>query len=61
MIAGFNRLIDRFDPYIVNAHMMTGALISRFGSMRRRFALVTTVHELRKTPRWCARAIAWWP
>jgi glycosyltransferase involved in cell wall biosynthesis len=45
MIAGFNRLIDRFDPDIVHAHMMTGALISRFGSMRRRFALVTTVHH----------------
>ncbi|MFM0522043.1 MULTISPECIES: glycosyltransferase family 4 protein [Caballeronia] len=50
MIAGFNRLIDRFDPEIVHAHMMTGALISRFGSMRRRFALVTTVHhELQKS------------
>jgi glycosyltransferase involved in cell wall biosynthesis len=50
MIAGFNRLIDRFDPDIVHAHMMTGALISRFGSMRRRFALVTTVHhELQKS------------
>ncbi|SAL02168.1 group 1 family glycosyl transferase [Caballeronia fortuita] len=45
MIAGFNRLIDRFDPDIVHAHMMTGALISRFGSMRRRFALVTTAHH----------------
>ncbi len=50
MIASFNRLIDRFDPDIVHAHMMTGALISRFGSMRRRFALVTTVHhELQKS------------
>ncbi|WP_250513316.1 glycosyltransferase family 4 protein [Caballeronia sp. INDeC2] len=50
MIAGFNRLIDRFDPDVVHAHMMTGALISRFGSMRRRFALVTTVHhELQKS------------
>ncbi|MDR5854708.1 glycosyltransferase family 4 protein [Caballeronia sp. LZ062] len=50
MIAGFNRLVDRFDPDIVHAHMMTGALISRFGSMRRRFALVTTVHhELQKS------------
>jgi glycosyltransferase involved in cell wall biosynthesis len=50
MIAGFNRLIDRFDPEIVHAHMMTCALISRFGSMRRRFALVTTVHhELQKS------------
>ncbi|WP_250865776.1 glycosyltransferase family 4 protein [Caballeronia sp. INSB1] len=50
MIAGFNRLIDRFDPDIVHAHMMTGALISRFSSMRRRFALVTTVHhELQKS------------
>ncbi|WP_250451708.1 glycosyltransferase family 4 protein [Caballeronia sp. ATUFL_M2_KS44] len=50
MIAAFNRLIDRFDPDIVHAHMMTGALISRFGSMRRRFALVTTVHhELQKS------------
>jgi glycosyltransferase involved in cell wall biosynthesis len=45
MIAGFGRLIDRFNPDVVHAHMMTGALISRFGSMRRRFALVTTVHH----------------
>jgi glycosyltransferase involved in cell wall biosynthesis len=29
----------------VHAHMMTGALISRFGSMRRSFALVTTMHH----------------
>jgi len=45
MIAGFGRLIERFNPDVVHAHMMTGALISRFGSMRRRFALVTTVHQ----------------
>ncbi|CDY75619.1 Glycosyltransferase [Caballeronia glathei] len=45
MVAGFNRLIERFDPEIVHAHMMTGALVSRFGGMRRRFALVTTVHH----------------
>ncbi|MFK4440806.1 glycosyltransferase involved in cell wall biosynthesis [Caballeronia udeis] len=45
MIAGFGRLIERFNPDIVHAHMMTGALISRFGSMRRHFALVTTVHH----------------
>jgi glycosyltransferase involved in cell wall biosynthesis len=51
MVAGFNRLIDRFDPDIVHAHMMTGALVSRFAGMRRRFALVTTVHhEFQKTP-----------
>lgn len=45
MIAGFSRLIERFDPDLVHAHMMTGALISRFGSMHRRFALVTTVQQ----------------
>lgn len=45
MIAGFGRLIERFSPDVVHAHMMTGALISRFGSMHRRFALVTTVHH----------------
>jgi glycosyltransferase involved in cell wall biosynthesis len=51
MVAGFNRLIDRFDPDIVHAHMMTGALVSRFAGMRRRFALVTTVHqEFQKSP-----------
>lgn len=51
MVAGFNRLIDRFDPDIVHAHMMTGALVSRFAGMRRRFALVTTVHhEFHKSP-----------
>jgi glycosyltransferase involved in cell wall biosynthesis len=45
MIAGFSRLIERFDPDLVHAHMTTGALISRFGSMHRRFALVTTLHQ----------------
>src|SRR5471032_1844344 len=45
MIAGFGRLIERFNPDVVHAHMMTGALISRFGSMRRSFALVTTAHH----------------
>jgi glycosyltransferase involved in cell wall biosynthesis len=45
MIAGFGRLIERFSPDVVHAHMMTGALISRFGSMHRRFTLVTTVHH----------------
>jgi glycosyltransferase involved in cell wall biosynthesis len=45
MIAAFGRLVERFDPDIVHAHMLTGALISRFGGMRRRFALVTTVHH----------------
>jgi glycosyltransferase involved in cell wall biosynthesis len=50
MIASFNRLIERFDPEIVHAHMMTGALISRFGTMRRRFALVTTAQaEVQKS------------
>ena len=45
MVAGFGRLIERFNPDVVHAHMMTGALISRFGSMRRRFALVSTAHH----------------
>jgi len=45
MIVGFNRLIRRIDPDVVHAHMMTGALIARFGVPRRRFVLVTTVHN----------------
>ncbi|HYS65988.1 MAG TPA: glycosyltransferase family 4 protein [Paraburkholderia sp.] len=45
MVAGFNRLVAQFDPDVVHAHMMTGALIARFGVMRRRFVLVTTVHN----------------
>ncbi|SMG26080.1 glycosyltransferase family 4 protein [Paraburkholderia susongensis] len=45
MVAGLNRLIARIDPDVVHAHMMTGALLARFGVLRRRYALVTTVHN----------------
>ena len=45
MVAGFNRLVARIDPDVVHVHMMTGALIARFGVLRRRFVLVTTVHN----------------
>ncbi|MGF6771229.1 glycosyltransferase involved in cell wall biosynthesis [Paraburkholderia sp. GAS199] len=45
MVAGFNRLVAQIDPDVVHAHMMTGALIARFGVLRRRFVLVTTVHN----------------
>ncbi|HZZ12115.1 MAG TPA: glycosyltransferase family 4 protein [Paraburkholderia sp.] len=45
MLAGFNRLLAQCDPDIVHAHMMTGALIARFGTLRRRYALITTVHN----------------
>lgn len=45
MVAGFNRLIAKVDPDVVHAHMITGALIARFSSLRRRFVLVTTVHN----------------
>ncbi len=45
MIAGFNRLIAQYDPDVVHAHMITGALIARFSALRRRFVLVTTVHN----------------
>ncbi|MGH8778779.1 glycosyltransferase family 4 protein [Paraburkholderia sp.] len=45
MIAGFNRLLSQCDPDVVHAHMMTGALIARFGTLRRRYALITTVHN----------------
>jgi glycosyltransferase involved in cell wall biosynthesis len=45
MVAGFNRLLAEHDPEVVHAHMMSGALIARFGTVRRRFALVTTVHN----------------
>ncbi|MEQ5838213.1 glycosyltransferase family 4 protein [Paraburkholderia acidicola] len=45
MIAGFNRLLAQCEPDVVHAHMMTGALIARFGTLRRRYALITTVHN----------------
>lgn len=45
MVAGFNRLLAERDPEVVHAHMMSGALLARFSVLRRRFALVTTVHN----------------
>ncbi|MFM0071057.1 glycosyltransferase family 4 protein [Paraburkholderia sediminicola] len=45
MLAGFNRLLAQCDPDVVHAHMMTGALIARFGAVRRRYVLITTVHN----------------
>ena len=45
MVAQFRRLVARIDPDVVHAHMMTGALVARFGVIRRRFVLVTTVHN----------------
>jgi glycosyltransferase involved in cell wall biosynthesis len=45
MLKGFKRLIADCKPDIVHAHMMTGVLIARFGALRRRYALVTTVHN----------------
>lgn len=45
MIAGFNRLLAQCDPDVVHAHMMTGALLARFCTLRRRYALITTVHN----------------
>lgn len=50
MLAGFRRLIAESNPDIVHAHMTTGALLARFGILRRRYALITTVHnEFQKT------------
>ncbi|RFU47906.1 glycosyltransferase family 4 protein [Paraburkholderia sp. DHOC27] len=45
MLAGFNRMLRQCDPDVVHAHMMTGALIARFGVLRRRYVLITTVHN----------------
>ncbi|ASV99617.1 glycosyltransferase family 4 protein [Paraburkholderia aromaticivorans] len=45
MVAGFRRLVAQVDPDIVHAHMMTGALIARVSTLRRRYALITTVHN----------------
>ncbi len=45
MMLGFRRLLKMCDPDVVHAHMMSGALIARFGAIRRRYALVTTVHN----------------
>ncbi len=45
MVAGFRRLVAQADPDVVHAHMMTGALIARLSALRRRFVLVTTVHN----------------
>lgn len=44
-IASFRRLVREIDPDVVHAHMMTGALIARFGIWRRKYVLVTTVHN----------------
>lgn len=45
MLVGFNRLIAQYQPDIVHTHMMTGVLLARFGTVRRRYALVATVHN----------------
>lgn len=45
MLLGFGRLLKACNPDVVHAHMMTGALIARFGVLRRSYALVTTVHN----------------
>lgn len=45
MLLGFNRMLARCDPDVVHAHMITGTFIARFGTLRRRFVLVTTVHN----------------
>jgi len=45
MVARLNRLVAERDPEVVHAHMMSGALMARFGVLRRRYALVTTVHN----------------
>jgi glycosyltransferase involved in cell wall biosynthesis len=39
------RLVREIDPDIVNAHMMTGAVLFRLVRWRNRFALVCTVHN----------------
>ncbi len=41
----FRRIIAKFDPDIVHAQMMTGAVIARTLRFRSRFRLVTTVHN----------------
>ncbi|WP_114814631.1 glycosyltransferase family 4 protein [Paraburkholderia kururiensis] len=45
MLAGMRRLVAQTQPDVVHAHMMTGALMARLCTTRRRFALVTTVHN----------------
>ncbi|MFM0293287.1 MULTISPECIES: glycosyltransferase family 4 protein [Paraburkholderia] len=45
MVAGFRRLVAQVDPDVVHAHMMTGALIARVSALRRRYVLITTVHN----------------
>lgn len=45
MLAGMRRLVAQTQPDVVHAHMMTGALMARLCTARRRFALVTTVHN----------------
>ncbi|HZT86884.1 MAG TPA: glycosyltransferase family 4 protein [Stellaceae bacterium] len=44
-LLGLRRLIRRFRPDIVHAHMMTGAVLARALRRRRGFRLVTTVHN----------------
>ncbi len=41
----FRRIVARFDPNIVHAQMMTGAVLARALRFRSRYRLVTTVHN----------------
>lgn len=45
MLQGFGKIVNRFQPDIVHAHMITGALLAKFGRGRRPYALITTVHN----------------
>lgn len=41
----FRREVNRFRPDIVHAHMMTGAMLARFGAVQPGYRLVTHVHN----------------
>lgn len=41
----FRRDVRRFRPDIIHAHMMTGAMLARFGNARPSYRLVTHVHN----------------
>ncbi len=44
-ILGFRRLVRRWKPDIVHAHMVTGVVVVRLSGLRPAFRLVSTVHN----------------
>lgn len=45
MLLGFRKIATEFEPDIVHAHMMTGALLAKLGRYRQDYTLITTIHN----------------